>query len=118
MKYVPKIKELLPDILVTLKADGETPEAIETFKNQMLLFPPALVIQMAKRVEQEKRVKELEAKLAEAEGRPGQMLKRINEASKLRPVGGKGGNGSRGTLTRGQLAKMNDEQLDAILKGG
>lgn len=125
-KHTPDIQEIMPDIIELLKSDEAEEEVIEQFKNSPYLFDPGVVVNLAKRVAISKdlikandRIAVLEKEVAEAEKKPGSILKKIEEqTNKGTKMTGKSGGVVDESEDKGEsIYSMSSEQLKKIERG-
>ncbi len=85
--WAPDYDTHVPDLIELMKED-KAPDALLTqFKNDpVATLNPAVTFQLIKRLEANRRIKELEAKLAEAQKRPADMVSKIQQAGRAKPV--------------------------------
>lgn len=86
-QWAPDFDERVPELVELMKAD-QAPESLLTqFRNDpVATLNPAVTFQLIKRLELAKRVKDLEAKLEQANKRPADMVSKIQQAGRAKPV--------------------------------
>ena len=121
---VPDIMELLPTMAeIAEQEDGVPKEFVERFKADPLSEAPIITVQLAKRARLKRELLELKTKTGELEQKPGELIDKINQAAKTRPaVTGSHGHAGKSTgttgLTRDQIRKLSDKELDELIKAG
>lgn len=114
---VPEIDELIDPIAELAAKDGATPELIRNFKANPFAEAPALVIQLARRVQVEKENAALKAEIETLRKKPDEVVKRIEEAAKgHKPLTAASGKGGKPTGAEKQAHLMSDAELDSLLQ--
>lgn len=123
-KWAPDYEEKrVPELLEMLKQDKAPDELVKTMREDpFATLPPPVVFQMLKRVELANRVKELEGKLAEATKKPGQLVNKMQSASRAKPVTtgsapSASAHKSLADLTEADIDKMSRDELEKLYKG-
>lgn len=85
--WAPKYDETVPEIIELMKADQAPESLLSQFKSDpVATLNPAVTFQLIKRIEAQRRIKELETQLAEAQKRPADMVSKIQQAGRAKPV--------------------------------
>lgn len=122
LKFDPEFEKKVPDLLEIMKQDQAPEEIQNAFRSDPLVtFNPAVMFQMLKRVELAKRVKDLEAKLEEAQKRPAAMAAKVQQAGRSKPVTTSLPPSPRphktlDTLTEEDIDRMSSEELAQLEK--
>jgi hypothetical protein len=118
---VPNVMDLIPEMKEVALSDGIPADRVEAFAQDILSESPLIVVQLARRAEQLKRVRELETENKQLKQKPGQMLKRIEQATKAKPsVSSVSGRTDAqlgdSEMDRKSIASMSDAELDILIK--
>ena len=128
LQVVPTFDTLVDDMAEIAKSDGINDELVQAFRSNPYAEDPGTLINLAKRAEAARAIKErdteiaaLKTRIAELEKKPGQVVKNIEKALKEGPTITSGSGQATSVKTPiepTQLALMTDEELDKFIKEG
>ncbi len=100
LTYVPELETSFGDLIEIIKEDGAKPEDVEVFKRNPYTFAPATLFNLHKRsiISKENKslksqIEQLQTENAKLKKRPGELLKNIEDASKVKTLTSKTGGG-------------------------
>ena len=124
--FVPETDNMLDDMAEILKEDGQVDEAIRAFRYNPYAESPGVVINLAKRAEMRKelrnkdaKIASLEAELASMKQEPKKVVEKIAKALKENPqMTNKSGQASstKETISETQIPHLSDAELDRLIK--
>ncbi|MDD4479642.1 MAG: hypothetical protein PHD64_11405 [Mesotoga sp.] len=124
--FVPEHESLIDDMIELVKEDGQPEEAIRAFRDNPYKEPPGTLINLAKRAEQRRELRNKDAKIASLEAElvalkkePKEVLKKIEktlrEPSQMSNNSGQASSTKQG-FEETQIPHMTDAELDRLLK--
>ena len=124
--FVPEHESLIDDMIELVKEDGQPEEAIRAFRDNPYKEPPGTLINLAKRAEQRRELRNKDAKIASLEAElvalkkePKEVLKKIEktlrEPSQMSNNSGQASSTKQGFEEK-QIPFMSDAELDRLLK--
>lgn len=124
--FVPEPESLIDDMIELVKEDGQPEEAIRAFRDNPYKEPPGTLINLAKRAEMRKelrnkdaKIASLEAELAELKKEPKRVMEKIEKALKQEPMmTNKSGQASstKEQVDDSQIPHLTDAELDRLIK--
>ena len=124
--FVPETENLLDDMAEILKEDGQVDDAIRAFRYNPYSESPGVVINLAKRAElrrelrnKDAKIASLEAELASMKQEPKKVVEKIAKALKENPqMTNKSGQASstKETVSEMQIPHLSDAELDRLIK--
>lgn len=124
--FVQDPESLLDDMVEIVKEDGQPEEAIRAFRDNPYKEPPGTLINLAKRAElrrelrnKDAKIASLEAELSAMKGQPKEVLKKIEKALKEpSQMSNNSGQASstKQTIDASQIPHMSDAELERMIK--
>jgi hypothetical protein len=124
--FVPEHESLIDDMVELVKEDGQPEDAIRAFRDNPYKEPPGTLINLAKRAELRRELRNKDAKIASLEAElvalrkePKEVLKKIEktlrEPSQMTNNSGQASSTKQG-FEPNQIPHMSDAELDRLLK--
>ena len=124
--FVQDPESLLDDMVEIVKEDGQPEEAIRAFRDNPYKEPPGTLINLAKRAElrrelrnKDARIASLEAELASSKSAPKDVVKKIEKAlrepSQMSNNSGQASS-TKQTIDASQIPRMTDAELERLIK--
>ena len=124
--FVPDAESLIDDMIELVKEDGQPEEAIRSFRDNPYKEPPGTLINLAKRAELRKelrnkdaKIASLEAELSELKKEPKKVVEKIKKALEQEPLmTNKSGQASstKEQIDASQIPHLTDAELDRLIK--
>lgn len=124
-RVAPDLKDNIDGIADMLKEYGDTPEAIQNFRNNPAMFPADKVQQINELYRSRKQIADQQAQLEQYKTRGSEQLQKVEQAAQHQPMSnaatGASSNGDGGfpeNMSTSDISKLSDKDLDAILGAG
>lgn len=127
-QFMPDFESKIQDIVETVKDDGIFPEqALLEFQRNPYAEDPVLLYGLYNRAsartvitEKDKQIADLQAQVQQLKAKPGETLRRVQQAARSKPLsnasGGAQPGGSQPEYTEADLPNLTDKELAALLK--
>jgi len=116
---IPEVEALLPEMASIARADGAPDDLVGLFERQPWQEDAGVLVNLARRALQNRRIGQLEGQVAKLRVRPEEMLRKVEAAAKNSasiPAGPSSSTGQRIRITEADVPFMSDAQLERYLK--
>jgi hypothetical protein len=118
-RFAPDFENTIEDICKAALDAGEDPRSVQAFRQDPYSMHPAVGLLYYKEASYKRQIADLQTKLQELAAKPKEMLSRVEQASRQRPLAAKSGGakwpGKHAVIDEAQIAALSDAELADLL---